>query len=715
VVEAIGGCVAGLSAAVLGDVVVERADVLASLVPAVAAVRPAAHPSGVASPDAGRRQAYDAVTGFLRRLSRHQPLVLMLDDLHNVGLATVDLLHYLVRTLSGSALLIVATVRRDEGAEAIARLSGVSTVLDLEPFDDEAVTALVTAVGQQQHLAAILDSTSGHPLFVVETLNALATGETGIPLSLQDSVLSRVAHQGREAEALLRVAAVLGPTFGPADLVAMTGESLAVVTRICEDALRARLLSVSERSYAFSYDVTREVLYRTTPDPSRTAYHALAADVLAGHPEAVARHAAAAGQTERAAEGWLLAGQQALARFAVSDAESLLDLAIDAAQQAGRPELVGCCHIARGRAREAMLAWPDAIADYERTVVLARSAGDERLEMVAEWELGGDSRAAVGRSVAECVLHTSRARLLAHRLNDPAFEALAVSRLAILASNNMDFVRAVELGAAGVALGRASGDELALSAGLDGLKTAYAYLGDIAALAPVVDELVPLLRRLGDVKRLQWALAEASFVPLAKGQWSAAAGLVEEAVALSRSGGSTAYEAWFLTSLGHVARLQGRTADALAHGQRAMAIGRQAGPAHAWCEAIAVTSYATTLLRAGRKEEATDLLLANIGLVPDGHTSTYRVRFMAALAEATGDVNPRQEAEALLSTATVPAGQAWLLGWDVYASVARAQAAAGDPAMALATVGPVIEVARRTGWTPVIEEAATLLPLLGRG
>ena len=119
-------CVAGLSTSVINDVVVERADVLASLVPAVAAVRGAAHASGVTSPDAGRRQAYDAITGFLRRLSRHQPLVLLLDDLHNVGLATVDLLHYLVRTLSGSALLIVATVRPDEGAEAIARLSAVS-------------------------------------------------------------------------------------------------------------------------------------------------------------------------------------------------------------------------------------------------------------------------------------------------------------------------------------------------------------------------------------------------------------------------------------------------------------------------------------------------------------------------------------------------------------------------------------------------------------
>ena len=63
-----------------------------------------------------------------------------------------------------------------------------------------------------------------------------------------------------------------------------------------------------------------------------------------------------------------MAGEQALARFAASDAERLLDLAIQAAQDTDRPALVGRCHLARGRTREAMLAWPEAIADYERTV-----------------------------------------------------------------------------------------------------------------------------------------------------------------------------------------------------------------------------------------------------------------------------------------------------------------------------------------------------------
>jgi DNA-binding SARP family transcriptional activator/tetratricopeptide (TPR) repeat protein len=712
VVEAIGGCISGLSGAVFGDVVVERAEVLAGLVPEVAAVRPATHSAAVSSPDVGRRQAYDAVTGFLRRLARHQPLVLLIDDLHTAGLATVDLLHYLVRTLSDSRLLLIATVRSDEGAETIARLAPVSSVLELAPLDVAAVTSLVAAAGQGQHLPAILASTSGHPLFVVETLGGLASGEVGIPPSLQDSVLSHVSRQGRETESLLRAAAVLGATFDPTDLAALTGESVPAVTRTCEDALRARLLTVTGRSYAFSYDVTREVLYRTTPEPSRVAYHLRAADLMTDRHEALAAHAAAAGDLVRAARAWLLAGEEALRRFAAADAERLLDAAVAALAGLNQPELAGRCYLARGLTREGMTAWPEALADYAVAVGLARDSGDLRLEMTALVELGGDSLAALGQPVAECAGYLEQARTIARRLGDRPSEATILSRTAILACNDLDFAVGTDLAEQGVIVARASGDEAALAAALDGLKTARAYLGDSAGLRPVIDELMPLVRRQHDLKRLQWTTFESSFLPLARGDWAAARGLVEEALALSRSRGSIAYETWFLAYLGYYARLQGRPDDAMAHGRRSMEAAGRTEPAHAWCRAIAAVSFGTTLLRTGRADEAADVLLGSVHTAPAGHASAYRARFMAAIAEATGDGAALDEAEALLSAVTVPTGGGWLLGWDAYVSVALAQAAAGDPGRARQTLLPVLDAARRVSWAPVLTEGEGLLRTL---
>jgi tetratricopeptide (TPR) repeat protein len=422
----------------------------------------------------------------------------------------------------------------------------------------------------------------------------------------------------------------------------------------------------------------------------------------------MAAHAAAAGDHTRAARAWLLAGEQALHRFAAADAVRLLDQAIDAVAEIDEPSLSGRCHLARGRTHEAMTAWVAALADYAAAAELARNSGDLRLEMTALWELGGDSLAALGRPVAACVSHLDQARAIARRLGDRPFEAKLLSRLAILSSNDLDFARALELAEQAAELGRRSGDDEARAAGLDGLKTAYAYLGEMTQLAPVLDELIPMVRRHRDVRRLQWSIFESSFLPLGRGDLTAAAGLVEEALTLSRSRGSAAYEAWFLAHLGWFARLQGRLDDASAHGLRAMDAGRRAEPVHAWCRAMAAVSYGTTLLRAGRRDEATKLLLASVGTAPRGHASAYRARFMAAIAEATGEQAPREEAQSLLGAATTPAGSAWLLGWDAYACLARAQANAGDPERGRATLRPLVEVATDRYWFPVLAEVERL-------
>ena len=61
----------------------------------------------------------------------------------------------------------------------------------------------------------------------------------------------------------------------------------------CERAAAARLLTVAGRAYEFANDLIQEVLYTSTPAPTRIAHHLRAADLLAA-PEAVAAHAAAA-------------------------------------------------------------------------------------------------------------------------------------------------------------------------------------------------------------------------------------------------------------------------------------------------------------------------------------------------------------------------------------------------------------------------------------
>ena len=68
----------------------------------------------------------------------------------------------------------------------------------------------------------------------------------------------------------------------------------------------------------------------------------------------------------------------------------------------------------------------------------------------------------------------------------------------------------------------AAGRPEALARSLDGLKAVHAYCGDAAALAVVLDELLPLLDELQIPWLRQWALQESALVPAAAGDWAAA-------------------------------------------------------------------------------------------------------------------------------------------------------------------------------------------------
>ena len=107
---------------------------------------------------------------------------------------------------------------------------------------------------------------------------------------------------------------MLGSAIDPLALGELLDLTPPAALEHCEQALQGRLLVVSGREYEFANDLIREVLYATTPEPTRLAYHRRAADLLTGQPEALAGHAAAAGDWARAARAWLLAAEDALRR-----------------------------------------------------------------------------------------------------------------------------------------------------------------------------------------------------------------------------------------------------------------------------------------------------------------------------------------------------------------------------------------------------------------
>jgi len=705
IIEALTPALSSLATAELLRIAGDAAATLTALIPSLEKLlRPGPLLRG--SPDLELRRAFDAVTAVVTRLSVRGPVLLVLDDLQNAGRATIELLHYLSRHLGGSRVLILATIRREEGEDALLTLAGVASVIDVEALSVAAVTDLATRCGQAHLVDHIVAQTNGHTLFVVETLAWLSSGRDGIPESLQAAVLARVQRAGHDTEALLRAAAVLGTTLDPAHLAAMLDITQLGVLDRCGQALAARLLVVADRDFEFANDLMREVLYESTPLPTRLAWHRQAADLLADHPEALGAHAAATGDWSRAARAWLLAAEEAMRRFATADAEALVNRAIDAAHRGVDLEVTARAYVVRGRARDFMSEFATAMADFETALGLAREAGDQRVEMVVLRQLAGDVTVAHGLSVAQSVGYLERGLTLAQALGDRTMEVDLLSRLAVISANRLCFTESLEYSRRSVAIARVVPDDVALAAALDGLKTGYAYLGEVHELAAVLDELEPLLRRQGDLFRLHWAMFESAFAAIAAADWDAAVDRIEAAAEINRTIGYTANRPWYDAHLGWVERMRGRFDQALFYGRRSVQSAPRA--THPWWHVVANSMLATTLLELGEKAEAIDLLeQARLAADRDG-AQAYLLCCLAPLAQATGSRATLDEADHLLRQISAPDGSAWLWGADAYLAVGRAWLAADEPARARLVLAPLLRAATRIPWVKHRDDALLL-------
>ena len=138
--------------------------------------------------------------------------VLLVEDLHWADQATLDLLKYLARRLSGMRVLLVASVRSDELMAGhpfwrwVGDLPPAGTQrIALSALSPQAVARLATAAGRDAD--ELYRITSGNPFFVTELLAAAGDCDS-LPLSVRDAVWTRVARLEGDERALLEVLSV---------------------------------------------------------------------------------------------------------------------------------------------------------------------------------------------------------------------------------------------------------------------------------------------------------------------------------------------------------------------------------------------------------------------------------------------------------------------------------------------------------------------------
>jgi DNA-binding SARP family transcriptional activator/tetratricopeptide (TPR) repeat protein len=699
----------------LRELVGEWAPSLSSLVPEIEFVlRPRSYQPS--TPEIQRRMTFEAIASLLRRTGIHTPVLLLLDDLHNAGSSTLEWLHFGFRRLAGARVMLLATVRTEEGKEALAHLQGLTERLDLRHLSDGAVAQLAAAAGAPDLTRRILDRTSGHTLFVVEILRSLLEGAdpNEVPESLLSAVLGRVERTGAECEELLRVGAVLGSSFEVSLCAQMIDVSPEKVVTSARHALDAGLLIEGGDSFEFANDLIREALYRTTPGPILMTRHRRAAALLEGRPESVAIHARAAGSFSLAAGAWLRAAQQAVDRYANRDARRMLEGALEAATLASDHETEARVRLLRGQVLEALTDFEGAFEEHCAALGLAREIGERTLETSVLRELGGDLLVGLGRPSSECIPYLEDALALAEETGDKAAEASVLSRLAVIATNRLEFTDAYRYSRRAVEQARKLDDERILGLALDGLKTAAAYSGNLEVLQRVSYELESILRRQGLLKHLQWAVFESSFIPLAHAKWQQAIDRIEAAIEINRRTGYEPYQGAFRAHLGWVNRSRGDGDGAVREGERAAQLAGDAG--HPWWIALAEVMLGWTLTEVGDLRGAIAHLRVALDVAERDGSKAYLVRALSHLGLALWLDDRANEAEScmtraehLLEEVNAPPGEAFLHGAHSYLALARLRLARDEPPAAEALVRVVRGPAEQMGWVEITAEADLIL------
>jgi DNA-binding SARP family transcriptional activator len=697
---------AGDDAATLGELVPEVRSILRPM------------PVERGSPDIERRRAFDAVAGFVRGMSLRRPVLLFLDDLHNAGTSTLELLHFLLRRAAGGRLLVMATLRLEEGDEAVAHLGDLAHTIGVGPLSADAVSELARRMGVPELSERILARTGGHSLFVMETLRAIsegtpAEGDTPVPESLRDAVLARVGRAGPDVEEFLRMGAVLGSAFDLVTVTDLLEVPLEESARRSDRAVRARLLNEAGPVFEFANDLIREILYRTTPQPVLTARHTRAAALLRDNPEAVGVHASAAGDLRTAMEAWLLAAERS-AGLANRDAELMLHRAVDAARTLEDQSAEARGLLARGRVREALGHYEGAFHDHTRGLELVRGIGDRALEMEFLREIGGDVMIGMGRRALACIPYLEAALAIAEERDDGEAVASILSRLAIIDTNRLQFEGGGEHARRALTIARALGEERALALALDGLKTVAAYGGDLATLESVTSELEVILRRRFERYFLEWNVFESSFLSLAGAKWDTAVRRIEEALALNLRSGHLRYRPMFLAHIGWIHRSRGDYGRALTVGRESVELPYV--PDHPWWTSFALAMYGWTLTELGALDEAIPQLERGLMAAERDGAESYVVRCLSHLALATWLGGQRDRTEGLLGRAVEILegvrsgdGPSFLHGAHAYAAAARTLIELGRLEDAERLLAPVLATAGPVGWREAAAESAMLV------
>jgi predicted ATPase/class 3 adenylate cyclase len=378
---------------------------------------------GVAESSLSREELFAGWRLWFERLTEHDPVLLIFEDLQWADAGLLDFLEHLLDWSADHPIFVLTLTRPELLERRPAWGSGRrnATALSLEPLSaavmadvlGELVPGLPTAVTER-----IVARADGVPLYAVEMVRSLIdrdlvqpvdgtyrlVGEVtdlDVPASLASLVSSRIDALPADERALVQALAVLGGTFPRTAVAAVTDLQADDVEAMLTDLVRKEILRVrtdrlspDRGQYAFTQSLLRTVAYDTLSRRERKARHlavaahlratftddgAEVAEVVAQHyrdaHDAVPDDPDAAEIGRQAGQAFVRAGQRAMGIGAPEAAQHAYEIAAELAQD---DEIRADLLAEAGSAAVQASRFEAAIELLERAVDQHRAAGRER-------------------------------------------------------------------------------------------------------------------------------------------------------------------------------------------------------------------------------------------------------------------------------------------------------------------------------------------------
>lgn len=220
----------------------------------------------------GQTARADIFSDFLNYLQRGTNLkVVVIEDIHWADEATLDLIKFLTRRINRSKVILMLSYRDEEVGQGSMLRSLFADLnyseikrMRLYPLTEKSVIHLMQDAGVRDE--NLYKRTGGNPFYISEML---ANQSEGVPLSIKETVVARMAGLEEDARCLLEIVSVI-PTKVDIDLLRHFNHRVEECLDLC---FNKGFLTLDKNQVSFRHELARLAVFDSISELKRIQIH----------------------------------------------------------------------------------------------------------------------------------------------------------------------------------------------------------------------------------------------------------------------------------------------------------------------------------------------------------------------------------------------------------------------------------------------------------